>query len=88
VLLTAIHFHYAGFALPLLTGLAGRALGGRIARIASLGVIAGVPLVAFGITGLSYASPPASTCPVSLIGGRLSRCGSSSVGTCSVRSRA
>src|SRR3954454_9965405 len=25
-----------------------------------------------------------STCPVSLIGGRLSRCGSSSAGTCSV----
>ena len=50
VLLTAIHFHYAGFALPLLTGLAGRARPGALASLAALGVIAGVPLVAAGIT--------------------------------------
>ena len=50
VLLTAIHFHYAGFLLPLLTGLAGRVLTSRTARIAALGVIFGVPLTALGIT--------------------------------------
>jgi hypothetical protein len=50
VLLTAVHFHYAGFVLPLLTGLAGQALPGRAARLASVGVIAGVPAVAVGIS--------------------------------------
>jgi hypothetical protein len=50
VLMTAVHFHYAGFALPLLTSLAARELGGFVARLAVLGVIAGVSLVAAGIT--------------------------------------
>jgi hypothetical protein len=50
VLLTAIHFHYAGILLPVLTGLAGRARPGVTARAASLGVVLGVPLVATGIT--------------------------------------
>lgn len=50
VLLTAIHFHYAGFALPLLTGLAGRTLPGMLSTLAILGSIVGVPLVATGIT--------------------------------------
>jgi energy-converting hydrogenase Eha subunit A len=50
VLLTGIHFHYAGFALPLLTGLALREVRGRSARWAALGVIFAVPLVAVGIT--------------------------------------
>ncbi len=50
VLLTAIHFHYAGFLLPLLTGLAGRALKSRTAHRAALGVMLGVPLTAMGIT--------------------------------------
>lgn len=49
VLLTAAHFHFAGFALALLTGLAGRALPGRGASAAAAGVVAGVPLVALGI---------------------------------------
>lgn len=47
VLLTAIHFHHAGFALPLLTGLAAT---GRFGRVLSAATIAGVPLVAGGIT--------------------------------------
>ncbi|HZS03903.1 MAG TPA: YndJ family protein [Blastocatellia bacterium] len=59
VLLTAIHFHYAGFLLPLVTGMAGRRLKSGIARIAALAVIAGVPLTAVGITttqlGFSHA---------------------------------
>ncbi len=54
VLLTAVHFHYAGFAAPVLTGFAGRKIGARIARkfylAAAAGVIAGPPLVAAGIT--------------------------------------
>jgi YndJ-like protein len=58
VLLTAVHFHYAGFALPLLTGLAGRTLGGAMARLAALGVIAGVPLVAAGITASQLGAGP------------------------------
>jgi hypothetical protein len=55
VLLTAIHFHYAGFALPIVTGLAGRSLETGAARLAAAGVIAGVPLVAAGITARQLA---------------------------------
>jgi hypothetical protein len=50
VLLTGVHFHYAGLVLPVLTGLAGRAKSGVLARLATCGVVTGVPLVAFGIT--------------------------------------
>jgi hypothetical protein len=60
VLLTAVHFHYAGFALPLLAGLAGRILGdGFLTRAAAVGVIAGVPMVAVGITGSQLGLGPA-----------------------------
>ena len=55
VLLTAVHFHYAGFALLVLAGLVARALGGPTARAACLGVMAGVPLVAIGITDAQLA---------------------------------
>ncbi|MEP7340544.1 MAG: YndJ family protein [Acidobacteriota bacterium] len=54
VLLTAVHFHYAGFAAPVLTGFAGQKIESGIARKfylpAAAGVIAGPPLVAAGIT--------------------------------------
>jgi hypothetical protein len=50
VLLTAIHFHYAGFLLSIFTGLAGKIVQGDTSRLAATGVIAGVPLVAAGIT--------------------------------------
>jgi hypothetical protein len=50
VLLTAIHFHYAGLCLPVLTGFAGLDVRGRTARVAAGGVIVGVPMVAAGIT--------------------------------------
>jgi hypothetical protein len=54
VLLTAVHFHYAGFSTPILTGLTGRRIKTGIARkfylAAATGVIAGPPLVAAGIT--------------------------------------
>ena len=55
VLLTAVHFHYAGFALPVLAGLVARTLGGPTAVAACLGVIVGVPLVAVGITDAQLA---------------------------------
>lgn len=47
---TAVHFHYAGFILPVLTGLAGRRLRNAASRAACLGLALGVPLVAVGIT--------------------------------------
>lgn len=55
VLLTAVHFHYAGFAAPLLAGLAGRRLSTSQTlqstfRFAVIGIIAGTPLVAAGLT--------------------------------------
>lgn len=56
VLLTAVHFHYAGFAAPLLAGLAGRMLPDssrllrRTYRTSVVMIIAGTPLVAAGIT--------------------------------------
>jgi YndJ-like protein len=58
VLLTAIHFHYAGFALPIVTGLSGRARPGAAGRLAAAGVMAGVPLVAAGITSRQLAAGP------------------------------
>lgn len=50
VLLTAVHFHFAGFVLPVVTGLAIRHTGGLTATLAGWGVIFGVPAVAVGIT--------------------------------------
>jgi YndJ-like protein len=55
ILLTAVHFHFAAYAAPILTGLAGRKLAekGNIKRtfkLVPLGIIAGTPLVAAGIT--------------------------------------
>lgn len=60
VLLTAVHFHYAGFVLPLIVGLAGRRctgadgrLGtdraGRVAALATAVLVVNVALVAVGI---------------------------------------
>ena len=47
VQLTAVHFHYAGFALPIVAGLAaGRA---KRSALVPLAVIGGVPLTALGI---------------------------------------
>jgi YndJ-like protein len=56
VLLTAVHFHFAGFAAPILTGLAGRMLERatrkvrRVFVLAAVAVTIGTPLVAAGIT--------------------------------------
>lgn len=59
VLLTAVHFHYAGFALPWLTGRwLRRGFRSRVDNLCSFGVIAGVPLVAVGITSSQLSLPP------------------------------
>jgi uncharacterized protein (UPF0548 family) len=67
VLLTGAHFHFAGFALPILTGLAAGTLRHWPARLAVAGVVLGVPFVAAGITAggvveLSAAWFLAATC--------------------------
>lgn len=50
VLLTAAHFHHAGFTLPLMAGLCGKAQPSALTRHSCLLILAGVPLVATGIT--------------------------------------
>ncbi len=56
VLLTAVHFHYAGFVLPVLAGLATNETAPRLRfglvsdRIMLAAIIAGVPLVGVGIS--------------------------------------
>jgi hypothetical protein len=58
VLLTAIHFHFAGFALPLLAGLAMRRAPSRLAAAAGMLVVASVPLTAVGITATQLGANP------------------------------
>ncbi|SEQ81487.1 YndJ-like protein [Natrinema salaciae] len=61
VLLTGVHFHYAGFALPLVVGLTGRRLTdgdgrfpatitGRVTAVVTPVVVGGIGLIAVGIT--------------------------------------
>jgi hypothetical protein len=55
ILLTAVHFHFAAYAAPILAGLAGRKLietgnANRAFQFVPLGIIGGTPLVAAGIT--------------------------------------
>ncbi len=50
VLLTGDHFHYAGFALPILTGLGALRLRDLVSKLTVASVIVAVPLVAVGIT--------------------------------------
>lgn len=60
VLLTAIHFHYAGFSASVLTGFVGRAIPPSATRgrllfwWSALGVVSGPPLVAIGFVGPSW----------------------------------
>lgn len=63
VLLTAVHFHYAGFLLPLMSAAACRAAPGALARFAALGSVAGVPLLAVGFAFL----PPLELAAAALI---------------------
>ncbi len=55
ILLTAVHFHFAAYAAPILAGLAGRRLSqfagvSRVFKLIPIGIIAGTPLVAAGIS--------------------------------------
>ncbi len=50
VLLTAAHFHHAGFTLPLIAGLNAKAHPSWWARFSCVAILIGVPLVAAGIT--------------------------------------
>lgn len=58
VLLTAAHFHHAGFTLPLIAGLLGRERPGRWTSLSCIAVLAGVPLVATGITCTHFGCLP------------------------------
>jgi len=59
VALTAVHFHYAGLLLPLFAGLAQREMWmSRMASRAAVGVVLGVPAVAFGITATQLGWSP------------------------------
>jgi len=55
-ILTAVHFHYAGFAAPIIAGMAGRtflkkaSFGYKLFLCAGSGIILGIPLLALGIT--------------------------------------
>src|ERR1041384_610113 len=55
ILLTVVHFHFAGFATPIIAGMNGRVLAStdfpqRIYAFAVFGIIAAMPIVAAGIT--------------------------------------
>jgi hypothetical protein len=53
ILLTVVHFHFAGFAAPIIAGMVGRKLGDASRRLFALIVVAligAMPLVAAGIT--------------------------------------
>lgn len=73
VTLTAVHFHYAGFLLPLFAGLVQREVWfSRFASRAAVGVVLGVPAVAVGITttrlGWDPAIETAAGCGLALAG--------------------
>jgi YndJ-like protein len=57
VLLTAAHFHYAGFALPIVAGEITRRTTSRLARGAAIVAVATVPVVAAGITMTQAGGP-------------------------------
>ena len=61
VLLTAVHFHYAGFTLLLLTSLVAQS-GDRLSQVNCIAVVVAVPLVAVGITTTQLGFSPAIEC--------------------------
>lgn len=58
VLLTAAHFHHAGFTLPLMAGLNAKARPNWLTQSSCIAVLAGVPLVAAGITCAHFGLMP------------------------------
>jgi hypothetical protein len=75
ILLTAVHFHYAGFVLPVFTGFAGRCVGpvgDRVYRPLAAVVLAGPALIAVGISFspvVELAAVGGFTLAVALLGG-------------------
>jgi hypothetical protein len=68
VLLTAVHFHYAGVILPVLTSRALEAVApGVWGRVTAAGVVAGVPAVALGITSTQLGWAGGVECAAALI---------------------
>lgn len=70
---TAVHFHYAGLLLPLIAGLVQRELFvWRLAARAAVGVVLGVPALAFGVTatrlGWGTSLESAAGCGLALAG--------------------
>lgn len=60
VALTAVHFHFAGFLLPIFTGMVMRRMPeSRFAARAAVGVALSVPAVAVGITATQLGASPA-----------------------------
>lgn len=66
VLLTAVHFHYAGFVLPLVAGLAVRPSNPRLQGAVAVGVLSGIPIVAIGITATQLGLSPLFECLAAL----------------------
>ena len=58
VLLTAVHFHYAGFIVPLLGSWIGEHFPNKITKPMLIAIISGVPLVAIGITTSQFGLAP------------------------------
>jgi len=58
VMLTAAHFHHAGFTLPLMAGLNAKARPGCWTRFSCVAILLGVPLVAIGITCMHFGMLP------------------------------
>lgn len=58
VLLTAAHFHHAGFTLPLMAGLCAKTRPGAFSKLSCRLILAGVPLVAMGITCTHFKQLP------------------------------
>ncbi len=56
ILLTAVHFHYAGFVLPLAGALAQRRRPSRWLEIALGAVVVGIPITALGFIGVPFAN--------------------------------
>ncbi|MCX6850528.1 MAG: YndJ family transporter [Verrucomicrobia bacterium] len=54
VLLTAAHFHHAGFTLPLMAGLNAKTSPGCWTRFSCVAILLGVPLVAVGIASTHF----------------------------------
>lgn len=57
VRLTAIHFHYAGFILPVIAATLARAYPSRLANAAAVAAVLGVPSTAIGITAAQLGAP-------------------------------